>query len=67
MQQIRRFMASFSLAATMIVPVGSAGCAARARYYDAGTATIIGGTREKTALTAAIGTNATDDRLAGRN
>lgn len=36
MQHIPRFMASSLLAATMIVPVVSAGCAARVRYYDAG-------------------------------
>lgn len=60
-------MASFLLGATMIVPVGSAGCAARVRYYDAGTATIVGGTREKTSRIAAIGTNATNDLAAGRN
>lgn len=35
MQRIRRFMTSFLLAAVMIAPVVSAGCAARARYYDA--------------------------------
>ena len=51
----------------MIVPAGSAGCAARVRYDDAGAATIIGGTRDKTARTAAIGTNVTNDLAAGRN
>ena len=35
MRQMRRFIGSFWLAATMIVPVVSAGCAARVRYYDA--------------------------------
>ena len=35
MQPIRRFMGSFLLAASIIVPVVTAGCAARVRYYDA--------------------------------
>jgi hypothetical protein len=35
MQRIRRFLGSFLVAAAMIVPAVSTGCAARARYYDA--------------------------------
>jgi len=34
MQQIRRFLGPFLLAATMISVVIGAGCAARVRYYD---------------------------------
>jgi len=35
MHLMRRFAGPFLLAATMIVPLIGAGCAARVRYYDA--------------------------------
>ncbi len=66
MQPTRRFMAHFLLAATILVPVVSAG--SRLGFaMRRSRATIIGGTPEKTAPTAAVGTNATNDIATGRN